>query len=76
MYYSSSLDKHCHKIAGISSSDHGQTAKPLGVSTDKLAQQKILLKKQVVINLNMWLSMYRLSQQAKTDVTEVWAIAH
>jgi hypothetical protein len=44
MYYSSSLDKHCHKIAGISSSDHGQTAKPLGVSADKLAQQKILLK--------------------------------
>lgn len=45
MYYSSSLDKHYHKIAGISSSDHGQTAKPLGVSTEKLAQQNILLRK-------------------------------
>jgi hypothetical protein len=45
MYYSSIIDKHYHQIAGISSSDHGQTAKSFSVSTEKLAQlKKILIK--------------------------------
>jgi hypothetical protein len=60
IYYSSIIGEHYHKIAGISSSDHGQTAKPFGVSTDKPAQLKILLIEKLVMNLNTQFSMYRL----------------
>jgi hypothetical protein len=45
IYCSSTLDKHYPKIAGICMSDHGQTAKPLGVSTDKACSAKDTLKK-------------------------------